>query len=90
MSVALDPYQPTSRPFIRCFMTTQELLAFHATLSEHGRVIISGKPERVGFVMATVKDANDSDGFLDIRTDDFIFKQSLLARRILLNPLEVS
>ncbi len=54
--------------------TPREMLAYKAALNSHGRASDYNTPERMGFVMATVKDANDSLGFEDIHSFNFLMR----------------
>ena len=62
-------------------LSIRQQLALTATLNPYGRASITsatseGVYERAGFVMATVKDANDSAGFKPIESFDFAYDQS--------------
>ena len=54
--------------------TQRQILAFHAIMSIHGR---ADNGRKIGFVMGTVKDANDSDTFKPIGSGEFIKEQSM-------------
>ena len=62
-------------------MSTRNILAIAAAMNPHGRASTLFTPSegvytRIGFVMATVKDANDSAGFKPIESFDFAYDQS--------------
>lgn len=71
-------------------MTTRNTLAIEAAMNPHGRAStlftpVEGVYTRTGFVMATVKDANDSVGFKPIESFDFAYEQGWFAMTNLLN-----
>ena len=77
-------------------MSTRNTLAIAAAMNPHGSAStlftpVGGVYTRTGFVMATVKDANDSAGFINIGSLEWVVKQALLreANNIMFNMEEL-
>lgn len=60
-------------------MFTREHLALIAAMNPHGRACDYQTRPRFGFVMATIKDANDSLRFMPIESYEFKEDQAWLA-----------